>query len=137
MEINVQNFEQQFELLKQSITTSEFITFDTEFTGSKIVIEDKPHEYDTFQDKYRKNKIGIEKFCVVQVGLTTFMWSNLKQKYIGRPFNILVFPRSVVGEGHLSGSQITDFHVNADTIGFLNRHCFDFNNVFHHGIPYT
>lgn len=131
MEINLDNFEEKFDLLKTSITTCEFVTFDTEFTGSKIVIEDKPHEFDTFQDKYRKNKLGISKFMVVQVGLTTFIWSQCKNKYIARPFNILVYPRSIAQE------QDTHFHCNADTIQFLNRHCFDFNNVFRHGIPYT
>jgi hypothetical protein len=59
MEINVENLEEHFEIIKKSISTSEFITFDTEFTGSKAVIEDKPHEFDTFQDKYRKNRMGI------------------------------------------------------------------------------
>ena len=75
MEITIENFEENFELIKKSIQTCEFITFDTEFTGSKPIIEDKPHEYDTFQDKYRKNRLGIQKFMVVQVGITTFFWS--------------------------------------------------------------
>lgn len=106
MEINLDNFEETFDLLKTSISTSEFVTFDTEFTGSKIVIEDKPHEFDTFQDKYRKNKLGISKFMVVQVGLTTFIWSQCKNKYVARPFNILVYPRSIAQE------QDTHFHCN-------------------------
>lgn len=131
MNIEIDNFEEKFEIIKKSIQSAEFITFDTEFTGSKVIIEDKPHEYDTYQDKYRKNKIGIEKFMVVQVGITTFMWSNCKNKYIGRPFNILVYPRSIVQE------EERHFGANADTIAFLNRHFFDFNKVFRHGIPYT
>jgi hypothetical protein len=65
MEVNLSNFEEKFELIKKSIQTCEFVTFDTEFTGSKLVIEDKPHEFDTFNDKYMKNKLGIEKFTVV------------------------------------------------------------------------
>lgn len=105
MEVNLDNFEELFPLLKKSIHSCDFMTFDTEFTGSKVVIEDKPHEFDTFQDKYRKNKKSIQNFSVVQVGITTFFWSQCKNKYIGRPFNILVFPKSVVGEGHILGGQ--------------------------------
>ena len=101
MEINLSNFEEQFEFIKKSIASSEFVTFDTEFTGSKLVIEDKPHEFDTFNDKYMKNKIGIQKFTVLQVGITTFYWSSLKKKYVGRPFNIPIYPRSIIGEGHI------------------------------------
>lgn len=48
MEVNINNFEEKFELMKKSIQTCEFVTFDTEFTGSKIIIDDKPNEYDTF-----------------------------------------------------------------------------------------
>ena len=52
MEVNLQNFEDLFPLIKQSISQADFLTLDTEFTGSKCTIEDKPHEFDTFQDKY-------------------------------------------------------------------------------------
>ena len=65
MEINLKNFEESFELVKKSIASCEFVTFDSEFTGSKLVIEDKPHEFDTFNDKYMKNKLGIKKFTIV------------------------------------------------------------------------
>jgi hypothetical protein len=75
MEVNIDNFEEKFEIMKHSIQTCEFVTFDTEFTGSKVIIEDKPNEYDTFQDKYRKGKLGIERFMVIQCGITTFKWS--------------------------------------------------------------
>ena len=115
MEVNLQNFEEKLALFRKSIQNCEFLAFDTEFTGSKLVIEDKPHEFDTFNDKYVKNKAGIEKFTIVQAGLTTFHWSDVKKKYIGRPFNIPIYPRSIVGEGHVLDndmSQQTSFHAN-------------------------
>ena len=71
---------------------------DTEFTGSKIGIADKPHEFDSLDDKYRKNKSAVQKFLAFQVGITTFIWSSMKKKYIGRPFNFLVYPRSLLKE---------------------------------------
>ena len=48
----------------------------------------------------------------VQMGITTFNFCETRKKYIGRPFNILVFPRSIVNEGHLSDSYQSKFHLN-------------------------
>ena len=48
MDVNCNNFEEHFDLLKQSVLSAEFICIDTEFTGNKIVLEDKAHEFDTF-----------------------------------------------------------------------------------------
>lgn len=96
MEITVENFEERFDVIAKSIRTCEFIAFDTEFSGSKMGIEDKCHEFDSLDDKYRKNRYAITKFLAFQVGITTFFYSSLKKKYIGRPFNFLVYPRTVL-----------------------------------------
>jgi hypothetical protein len=71
---------------------------DTEFTGCKTGLQDKCHEYDSLEDKYRKNRSAVQKFLAFQVGITTFIWSAMKKKYIGRPFNFLVYPRSLLRE---------------------------------------
>jgi hypothetical protein len=55
MEITIENFDETFDVVAKSIRTSEFIAFDTEFSGSKSGVADKPHEFDTLDDKYRKN----------------------------------------------------------------------------------
>ncbi len=96
MEITIENFEERFDTIAKSIQTAEFIAFDTEFSGSHVGIQDKPHEYDTLDDKYRKNASAVKKFVAFQIGITTFMWSSLKSKYIGRPFNCWVYPRSIL-----------------------------------------
>eukprot|EP00347_Sterkiella_histriomuscorum_P012938 403366643 len=126
MEITVENFEEKFDLIAKSIRSCEFIAFDTEFSGSKIGYEDKPHEFDSLDDKYRKNRSAVQKFLAFQVGITTFMWSNMKKKYIGRPFNFLVYPRHILQERY--------HHANSDTIDFLKRYSFDFNKVFRYGL---
>lgn len=99
---------------------------DSEFTGSKVTIEDKTHEFDSYQDKYRKSSKCAKLFTMTQVGITTFHWSPQKKKYIGRPFNIVIYPRSIVDKD----CDDRCFHANADTIQFLVRHEFDFNTVF-------
>ena len=111
MEITVENFEERFEVLSKSIQTAEFIAFDTEFSGSHSGISDKPHEYDSFDDKYKKNASSVKKFIAFQIGITTFMWSSLKSKYIGRPFNFWVYPRSLLKDKThwVSVSTINDY----------------------------
>lgn len=44
----------------ESINTCEFVAIDTEFTGNMATIFDKPHDFDSFDDKYRKNKRAVE-----------------------------------------------------------------------------
>lgn len=62
MEITVENFQEKFDTIAKSIRTAEFIAFDTEFTGCKTGLADKCHEYDSLEDKYRKNSSAVKKF---------------------------------------------------------------------------
>ena len=98
MEITVENYQEKFDVIAKSIRSAEFIAFDTEFTGCKTGLADKCHEFDSLEDKYRKNSSAVKKFLAFQVGITTFIWSAMKKKYIGRPFNFLVYPRSLLKE---------------------------------------
>ena len=98
MEISLENFTEKLPLISKSIQTADFIAFDTEFSGSKLTLDDKPHEFDTFADKYRKNSHAVKHLLAFQVGITTFSWSTCKKKYVGRPFNFLLFPRSVLDQ---------------------------------------
>lgn len=132
MDINCNNMEEHFELLKTSIASCEFLCIDTEFTGNKVTIEDKCHEYDTYQDKYRKSARSVKLFQVTQVGLTTFVYSAHKRKYIGRPFNINLCQRSIVDES----SDAHYFNMNAETIAFLRKHHFDFNHQLKTGLSF-
>lgn len=111
MEITIENFEEKFDIISKSIRSAEFIAFDTEFSGHTTGFQDKPHEFDTLDDKYRKNRSAVKKFLAFQIGITTFIWSNMKKKYIGRPFNFLVYPRSLLRERY--------HHVNVSEINFF------------------
>jgi poly(A)-specific ribonuclease len=70
------------------------VAFDCEFTGAQVNLCDKAHEYDSQNDKYRKNKKAVENFVALQIGLTTFKWCGKEKKYLGKPFNFQVYPRS-------------------------------------------
>ena len=62
MQITVENFQEKLPTIVNAIRTCEFVAVDCEFTGNLLDLNDKPHEYDTFDDKYRKNKQAVEKF---------------------------------------------------------------------------
>ena len=98
MEISLENFTEKLPLITKSIQTADFIAFDTEFSGSKLTLDDKPHDFDTFADKYRKNSFAVKSLLAFQVGITTFAWSDHKKRYVARPFNFLLFPRSVLNQ---------------------------------------
>ncbi len=38
----------------------DFVSLDCEFTGNVTSQSDKPHDFDTFDDKYRKTKRAVE-----------------------------------------------------------------------------
>ena len=94
MQVNIDNFTQSLPLISEAIQSASFLALDCEFTGNQVDIHSKPHEFDSFDDKYRKHKTAIEQFLALQIGLTTFHWSASRRKYEGRSFNFLVYPRS-------------------------------------------
>ena len=96
MQVTVENFNQTLPLLIDSIQKCDFVAIDSEFTGNMETIFDKPHDFDSFDDKYRKNKRAVEKFLAFEIGLTTFLWDTDVSKYVARPFNFLVYPRSTI-----------------------------------------
>ena len=69
---------------------------------------------------------------MTQVGLTTFVYSPHKRKYIGRPFNINLCQRSIVDES----SDAHYFNMNGETIAFLRKHHFDFNHQLKTGLSF-
>ena len=62
MEVSLENFTAVLPLVRSSIQSCEFVAFDTEFTGTKVTLDDKPHEFDTFRDKYARNSKAIRTF---------------------------------------------------------------------------
>lgn len=71
-------------------------------------------------------------FNLTQVGMTTFVYSPQKKKYVGRPFNINLFRRSIIDENRTDNM----FNLNGDTIVFLRKHHFDFNHSMRSGLSY-
>ena len=96
MEITQQNFLQNLDLVFESIDKADFISFDLEFSGFEDKEDDKPHNYNTEEERYQKIRTVINKFRAFQVGICTFRWDQETQRYKYRPFSFLVWPRSKV-----------------------------------------
>ena len=74
MEITSDNFEANFDLIKESIDMAEFIAIDSEFSGKSpfltfnimlgqnVSLDDKGHDYDTVEERYQKTRFACHKF---------------------------------------------------------------------------
>jgi len=92
MEITRTNFEQDFDLVCESISNADFVAIDTEFSGYTSRIEDRPNEYETVEERYHKMKDSVQKFTPFQYGICTFKWDDTNKKYLTRPFVFYIFP---------------------------------------------
>ena len=76
MDITQNNFIEALPLITKSISTAEFISFDTEFSGLSISYDDKQHDLDSVEDKYQKLKHNCERMNAFQIGIATFKWDH-------------------------------------------------------------
>ncbi|XP_074647270.1 poly(A)-specific ribonuclease PARN-like isoform X2 [Tubulanus polymorphus] len=107
-----------------------FMTFDGEFTGLNNGMSNI-NLYDTTEERYKKLRHGAMDFLLCQFGLCTFTYNSTLKKYFCKAFNFFVFPRPF-------SRQAPDqrFQCQSSSIDFLSSQGFDFNKVFHEGIPY-
>lgn len=66
------------------------------FLGHTIGLTDKGNDYDTVEERYQKLKHCVAQFTAFQFGICTFHWDDIMKKYVARPFNFYVFPRSKI-----------------------------------------
>lgn len=66
--------------------------------GYSINANDKPHDFDSSEERYQKVKHVCQQFCAFQIGLCTFKWDDADHKYKMRPFSFYVFPRSQLSD---------------------------------------
>ena len=52
MEITIENFESQYNLIVDSINNADFISFDLEFSGYTANKDDRGHDFDTHESRY-------------------------------------------------------------------------------------
>ena len=130
MDITSNNFIESLPIIEHSISTADFIAFDTEFSGLSVGFDDKQHDYDNIEDRYQKLRHNCQRMNAFQIGLATFKWDNDARKYSIRPFNIYAFPNS-----NLMDKQILQFDTSC--IKFLIENNFNFNKLFKEGVSYA
>ncbi len=102
-----------------------FFTLDTEFTGYKQ--EEYDEYFDTVQQRYLKKKAVAERYLVVQMGLSAFVWDAALADYKAYTWNIHLYPST------LQVDRI--FSCDAASLSFLRSHNLDFN-AWLDGVPF-
>jgi len=70
-----------------------FFSLDTEFTGYKQ--DDRDEYFDTVQQRYMKKKGVAERYLVVQMGLSAFVWDAALGDYKAYTWNIHMYPSTL------------------------------------------
>ena len=147
MIVNNENYEKVYEIFKQSCDISKFVSFDCEMTGLNSEIKTEPTRYDTHEFRYYKVKKEVEKFDLIQLGLTFFIEkektneekieNNTGQYYLERSFTFYLFknPQIKYFNNEKSNNILTISHPNS--LKFLNQNDFDFNTLISKGIHYN
>ena len=147
MIVNNENYEKVFDIFKNSCDTAKFVSFDCEMTGLNSEIKTEPTRYDTHEFRYYKVKKEVEKFGLIQLGLTFFIEkektneekieNNTGQYYLERSFTFYLFknPQIKYFNNEKSNNILTISHPNS--LKFLNQNDFDFNTLISKGIHYN
>ncbi|XP_060116788.1 poly(A)-specific ribonuclease PARN isoform X1 [Heteronotia binoei] len=133
MEVTRSNFKDNLSKVCEAIEEADFLAIDGEFSG----ISDGPsvsaltNGFDTPEERYQKLKKHSMGFLLFQFGLCTFKYDLTEEKYIMKSFNFYIFPKPFN-----RSSPDVKFVCQSSSIDFLANQGFDFNKVFHNGIPY-
>lgn len=129
VEITRHNFEEKYPEIECRLRNAVFIAVDTEFTGLLSGPEFKPSLFDTGSERYDKLSQGIERFLIMQVGITTFRFIEDENKYKASKYTFYVFPSSFASIDNV-------FMCQSSSLEFLHKNYFDFNKFVVDGIPY-
>ena len=150
MIVNKENYNQAFEIFKNSCDTAKFVSFDCEMTGLNLEIKTEPTKYDTQDFRYYKVKQGVEKFDLIQLGLTFFIEKEkeienkdkkgFEQYYLERSFTFYLFKNPQLkyfnNEKNRNIYNLESLSHPA-SLKFLSQNNFDFNELISKGIHYT
>ena len=152
MIVDNQNYRQTYEIFKNTCDIAKFVSFDCEMTGLNLGIKTEPTKYDTQEFRYYKVKQGVEKFDLIQLGLTFFIEKEkekekenenkigIEQYYIERSFTFYLFKNPQIKYFDNEKNKnifILESLAHPASLKFLAQNNFDFNTLISKGIPYT
>ena len=147
MIVTNENYKNIFNIFKDSCDKAKFVSFDGEMTGLNLDITTEPTKYDTQEYRYYKVKQCIEKFDLIQLGLTFFIEKKRninngeeEQYYLERSFTFYLFKNPQNKFYNFDKNKNLFFFeslANPQSLIFLSKNNFDFNTLIKKGIPYT
>ena len=145
MIVTNENYQKVFKIFKDSCDKAKFVSFDCEMTGLCLDLKTEPTKYDTQEFRYYKVKQGVEKYDLIQLGLTFFIEEkkliNNKEEeyYLERSFTFYLFKNPQKNYYSFEKKNINFFEslCHPPSIKFLSQNNFDFNTLISKGIPYT
>ena len=151
MIVNNDNYKQAFEIFKQSCDIAKFVSFDCEMTGLSTELKNEHTRYDTQDLRYYKMKQGVQKFDLIQFGLTFLIEKerprnenqsegDVEQYYLERSFTFYLF-KNPKNKYYLNEKSTNIFNIESlmhpSSLKFLNENKFDFNILISKGIHFT
>ncbi len=145
MIVTNENYQKVFEIFKDSCDKAKFVSFDCEMTGLCLDLKTEPTKYDTQEFRYYKVKQGVEKYDLIQLGLTFFIEEKKlinnkdEEYYLERSFTFYLFKNPQKNYYSFEKKNINFFEslCHPPSIKFLSQNNFDFNILISKGIPYT
>ena len=147
MIVTNENYKNVFNIFKDSCDSAKFVSFDCEMTGLNIDITTEPTKYDTQEYRYYKIKQCVEKFDLIQLGLTFFIekkriinGNEEEQYYLERSFTFYLFKNPQNKFYNFEKNKNLFFFeslAHPQSLRFLSQNNFDFNTLIAKGIPYT
>lgn len=134
MDITSRNFVESFPLIKKSVETADFVSFDFEFSGLFTCNEDRTNDYDSDETRYQKLRHIVSRMNAFQIGICTFKWDEKEKHYVNRPFNVFLFPHSDTHLDINDEAKVLSFMPSC--VRFNIKNDFNFNKLFRMGVNF-
>ena len=141
-----ENYQEIFPIFKETVNSSDFVSFDCEMTGVTLESKTDGTKYDIQQFRYTKQKEVVEKFNLIQIGFTFYIKKTKEVEiennkkidnfYIERTFTFYLFKNSKLKflNKNIFSSEMM---CNPASLKFLNENHFDLNILVSKGITYN
>ncbi|KAL4499701.1 hypothetical protein ABPG72_017241 [Tetrahymena utriculariae] len=131
MNIDRNNFKDNYQKIIQLIQSCDFISFDCEFSGLATERFSKIRKYDSDEDIYQKLKHAVQNYHLLQIGLCIYTFCKVQKKYIAYPYNIYLNPVYTT-----SSESIKKQMIQLECFNFMAVNGLDFNKLYSSGLSY-